>query len=171
MKSVVLYSSKTQNTQKLANAIKDVLKIESFDINSNPDINQFDLIFYGFWVDKGEIDEVAKNFLDKITGKKLALFYTAGIEKENDYVNTMNENFTNYANTKNHVLGCFMSQGAISDEVIEFSKQLALKFPNDSRYEITPKREQRWKESKKHPNEQDLENVKEYAQKIRREYE
>lgn len=167
MNCVVLYSSKTQNTKKLANAISEALNIDILDIATKPDVSKYELIFYGFWVDKGEIDDVAKSFLDSLNGKKLALFYTAGVEKESDYVNTMNEKFISFASSNNEVLGCFMSQGAISDEIIEVSKQLALQFPDDPRYAITPKREQRWKESKNHPNENDLKDIKEYAQKIR----
>lgn len=162
----VLYSSKTGNTKKIAFVIANELDVEIYEINSSISIIDDEILFVGFWVDKGEIDEIAKDFLLKTKDKKIALFFTAGIEKEHEYVKEMIKKYVDYVNLNNEVLGCFMSQGKISDEVIAKSKELALKNPDNPRYAITEQRQKRWDESAKHPNKQDLKSAINFANNI-----
>lgn len=161
----VFYSSKTGNTKKLALAIADSINQKAININDDC-VCDDEMLFLGFWVDKGEIDEDAKKFLSALKGKKIALFFTAGVEKENDYVKEMMKKYIDEVSVNNKALGCFMSQGKISDEIIAKSKELALKNPDNPRYAITEQRQKRWNESAKHPSEQDLNDAKEFAKNI-----
>ena len=56
MKSIVIYSSLTGNTKQVAEAITSVLPADTPCVSMHElpsDIASYDLVFAGFWVDKG----------------------------------------------------------------------------------------------------------------------
>ena len=53
MKLLVVYSSKTGNTKKVAMAIGETLGVEPVAVTENPSPEDYDAIVAGFWVDKG----------------------------------------------------------------------------------------------------------------------
>ena len=83
--TVVIYSSKTGNTKKVATAIAEALEkeCELSDVAQNPNPEDYDLIFMGFWVDKGMPNKESLDYMNNIKNKKVALFATLG-----DYANT-----------------------------------------------------------------------------------
>ena len=53
MKILVVYSSKTGNTRKIARAIADALPAADLAaVEDRPDASAYDIVFMGFWVDK-----------------------------------------------------------------------------------------------------------------------
>ena len=71
MKYAIVYSSKTGNTAALADRLHDILPHEHcvyFGDTSHysPDLGA-DLIFAGFWTDKGSCDAETAAFLAKLT--------------------------------------------------------------------------------------------------------
>ena len=89
MSSLVVFSTSTGNTRKIADAIFSALKdtdkkiVDVNEINT-VNMNEFDKIIIGGWIDKGEIDEKAKEFVTKLKNKKLGLFVTMGGNPETD---------------------------------------------------------------------------------------
>lgn len=72
MKRLVIYSSKTGNTEKLANTIGDSLTT-NFDIahiNTAPEPHNYDVIFVGYRLNNGSIDEDLKEYFNQVSGKK-----------------------------------------------------------------------------------------------------
>ena len=68
MSSLVVFSTSTGNTKKIADAIFSALKDKDkkiTDVNeiNTININEFERIIIGGWIDKGEIDEKAKEFI------------------------------------------------------------------------------------------------------------
>jgi len=89
MSSLVVFSTSTGNTKKIADAIFSALKDKDkkiTDVNeiNTININEYERIIIGGWIDKGEIDEKAKEFLTKLKNKKLGLFVTMGGNPETD---------------------------------------------------------------------------------------
>ena len=71
MSSLVVFSTSTGNTRKIADAIFSALKDTDkkiVDVNeiNKVNFNKFDKIIIGGWIDKGDIDEKAKEFLTKL---------------------------------------------------------------------------------------------------------
>lgn len=76
----ILFSSVTGNTKELADVIRETLPEEKCDFfggveNQNPTA---DMLYIGFWTDKGNADQAAIQLLQKLKNKKVFLFGTAG---------------------------------------------------------------------------------------------
>ena len=76
----IIFSSPTGNTRLLADAIRDALPEENcnyFGVCENAD-TQSDILFIGFWTDKGTADKATLDLLEKLKNKRIFLFGTAG---------------------------------------------------------------------------------------------
>ena len=63
----VVYNSLTGNTKMLADTIQNVL----------PDNDNDDIVFVGFWTDKGNADSKTIEYLKLLRNKKIFLFASA----------------------------------------------------------------------------------------------
>lgn len=64
----IIFSSPTGNTRLLADAIRDALPEENcnyFGVCENAD-TQSDILFIGFWTDKGTADKATLDLLEKL---------------------------------------------------------------------------------------------------------
>ena len=79
MKTLVVYSTKTGNTKKVAEAIAQALPgAELHDVKTAPAPDAYDFIAMGFWVDKGGPNKEAADYMKTISGKKVFTFFTLG---------------------------------------------------------------------------------------------
>ena len=94
MKYSIVTSSKTGNTQAVADAIAAALPPEGCVYRGAPapEALDADVIFAGFWTDKGTCAQDMAGFLPLCGGKKVALFGTAGFGGDPDYFNMLLEN-------------------------------------------------------------------------------
>ena len=165
MSSLVVFSTSTGNTKKIADAIFSALKDKDKKIvNVNEvnivDINEFKRIIIGGWIDKGEIDEKAKEFVTKLKNKKLGLFVTMGGNPETDRAkNCFQEIKKSLEKNGNIIEKTFVCQGAIDPNLINKFREMTKQGIVGS-FAVTPEREARWAEAAKHPNEKDIENAK-----------
>lgn len=70
---MLIYFSQTGNTQLLAQAIKK-------------NVENSDIVYVGFWTDKGNANKEALNYLKTLHHQKIFLFGTAGFGKSDDYL-------------------------------------------------------------------------------------
>jgi flavodoxin family protein len=165
MSSLVVFSTSTGNTRKIADAIFSALKDKDKKIvNVNEintvDINEFKRIIIGGWIDKGEIDEKNKEFLTKLKNRKLGLFVTMGGNPETDRAkNCFQEIKKSLEKNGNIVEKTFVCQGAIDPNLINKFREMT-KQGIAGPFAATPEREARWAEAVKHPDEKDIENAK-----------
>ena len=165
MSSLVVFSTSTGNTKKIADAIFSVLKDKDkkiTDVNeiNTININEYERIIIGGWIDKGEIDEKAKEFLTKLKNKKLGLFVTMGGNPETDREkNCFQEIKKSLEKNGNIVEKIFVCQGAIDPNLINKFREMT-KQGIAGPFAVTPEREARWAEAAKHPDEKDIENAK-----------
>ncbi len=125
MKSLIIYSSQTENTKKLADVIYETLdgEKELSSIDKAPSLKGYDTIFIGFWFQAGKPDPKTLEFLEKTgDGFKIFLFATHGAAKGSDHV----KNAIDHARKLlkgNDITGVFTCQGEVNPKVLEKVKQ------------------------------------------------
>ncbi|ABK81782.1 flavodoxin family protein [Campylobacter fetus] len=154
MKNIVIYSSVTGNTKKIAKAVSESLSCIyiSFKDANFVNLDEFEFIALGFWVDKGYPDRDMKAFMQSIKNKNIGLFMTLGADPKGEHAKKCMQNVKymmqiNGCNIKKE----FISQGAISPNLINKITKAG---------KSTPHREARWKEASTHPDNNDLLNAK-----------
>ena len=165
-KTLVTYSSLTGNTKKVAEKIYEIVDGEKTIISLNEinsvSYNEYDRIIIGFWVDKGTADKRTREFIKKLSGKKVAYFGTLGADPVSDHGKTVRERVSALCNENNTLFGEFLCRGKIDPKLVEKMG----KFPLKLIHPLTPERLQRIEDAKPHPNEKDFQEAQNYFMKI-----
>ena len=76
----IIFSSLTGNTRKLADTIQETLPTALCDFfgEAKSAETNAELVYVGFWTDKGTADKACLELLRKLRNKKIFLFGTAG---------------------------------------------------------------------------------------------
>ncbi len=159
MKTLIVYSSKTGNTRKLAQSIHLALEdaeLSRVEMAPNPD--KYDLILLGFWIEEGTADEKMRQYMKRLRNKKVGLFATLGAYPDSKHAAESLEAATQLI-PDCAVLGHFICQGAIDPELIEWMETL----PKDHGYGPTDSRKKLWKDASGHPDDNDLKAAAEWA--------
>lgn len=153
MKSLVVYSSRTGNTQKVARTIYDALPEpkDIFSAKEAPDPSGYDFLALGFWVDKGMVNAGSARYMETVKDKKIGLFGTLGAYPDSDQARQCLKNARALVKD-NEILGEFLCQGKVDPALI--------KMMDDPHHSMTPERRARLEEAAKHPDEKDLANAK-----------
>lgn len=155
MSYAIVYSSKTGNTQLLAQTIKDTLPENECVYYGNPSQQALSAhtIYVGFWTDKGTCDEQTKEFLKELTNQNVFLFGTAGFGGSEEYFEKILSRVKENLNSGINITGTYMCQGKMPQAV-------------RNRYEVMEESPQRkmmldnFDKALSHPDKQDLENLK-----------
>jgi flavodoxin len=156
---LIVYSSKTGNTRKLAEGIRRGLAAALGEepriaaVEENPDPAGAGWILLGFWADRGNGDQKALEYLKSLEGRNIGLFGTLGAYPDSDHARDIGKRVQEFAGGKNTVLGCFLCQGRIDPALTERFKSL----PADNPHAMTPERMKRHLEAATHPDEKDIE--------------
>lgn len=122
MKGLIIYSSKTGNTKRMAEkiyeALKDEYEMTIKDIRDSPEIENYDFILLGGWVDRGTLEPQARKYLDKIKNKKLGLFATLGAMLDSEHGRKVIKNLENLLIGKES-LGQYICPGLVDPKMIE----------------------------------------------------
>lgn len=165
MKKLIAYSTLTGNTKKVAEACFGICdeKWEIKDINEEINLDNYEHVVLGFWVDKGTADKKSLEFIEKIQNKKVSLFGTLGAYPDSDHSRESMENVKKVVSTNNNqVNGTFMCQGAVDPKLINWMKSLPAEHPHSP----NPERIKRWEIASQHPNEEDFNNVQNWFKTI-----
>ena len=90
----IVYNSLTGNTKMLADTIKSVL----------PDNDNDDVVFVGFWTDKGNADSKTIEYLKLLRNKKIFLFGTCGFGGSVTYFDRILTNVKSNIDLSNEVI-------------------------------------------------------------------
>jgi len=162
MKILVTYSSKTGNTQRIAEAIHPLLPgADLYPVAQAPAAENYDLIFAGFWVDKGTADEQAARYLSRIEAKPVALFATLGAYPDSDHAQESLDNAAALI-PSGRVVDRFICQGAIDPKLIAWMKQL----PPEHPHAPDEARVKRWSDAETHPDQEDLAKARAWAERV-----
>lgn len=109
MKSSIVYSSVTGNTKIIADIIYNSLNNCIYYGNPNDKVLEANIIFVGFWTDKGNCNKEIAEFLQSIENKNIALFGIAGFGGNKKYFNQIIERVSTYIPKSNQVVKSFIS--------------------------------------------------------------
>ena len=117
----IVFSSMTGNTEKLARAIREVLPEENCDYfgAAGEEELRSELLYIGFWTDKGNADSAALELLAKLRNKKVFLFGTAGFGGSEAYFQNILNRVKASMDPSNSVVGEYMCQGKMPQSVRE----------------------------------------------------
>ncbi len=166
MKILLVYSSKTGNTKKVATAIGEALGIRPVPVEDKPAPDGYDLIIAGYWVDRGTADSKMKAYLSKLTQQKVALFATLGAEANSAHAISCLENGAALLGAGCIVAGKFICQGKVADEMVTMMKKM---FPVGHPHAMTPECLARIEKAASHPDESDLAAARAYFTQLCRE--
>lgn len=160
MKKIIIYSSKTGNTKKIAEAIhsldREISIISVDEIKDLSLLENYDTIFLGGWIDRGTFDGKALNLAKEIKEKKVGYFFTLGAEPNSNHCSDCRENIESLLlSNGNEIVAKFWCQGAIDPKLIEWMSQL----PIDHHMAPSQERRERWVRAASHPDEGDRVNV------------
>ncbi len=120
MKSLVVYSSQTGNTRKLAETVFELLPREKalYPVDEAPDPSGYDFIAVGFWLMSGKPDPKSTEYLGKIGKKPLFLFATHGARVGSDHANHGMQLAKSLA-SESDIRGTYSCQGEVNPKILE----------------------------------------------------
>jgi flavodoxin len=120
MTSLVVYSSQTGNTRKLAETVRDALpgKTEMAPIEEAPQPEGYDLVAVGFWLQAGKPDPKAAAYLQNVHHVPLLLFATHGAASDSDHARNAMASAADLAPTAD-LVGTFNCPGEVNPKVLE----------------------------------------------------
>lgn len=164
MKSLIVYSSVTGNTKKVAEAIAAPLTgtTDLFPVETAPPAADYDVIAVGFWVDRGTADQKAQGYLRTIHNKKIALFGTLGAYPDSEHAAKSMSNAAALLAADNELVGTFICHGKVTPRLVDKFKNLPASHP----HAMTSEREARHREAAKHPDANDLQKAQAWFTQI-----
>ena len=165
MDYMVVYSSKTGNTKKIATEIFSALPGMSKDMQNIEEYKgkDADMFFVGFWVDRGTCDMSVIEMLSGLRGKKVALFGTCGLGHDEGYYKMIEQKVKVWVPDDCEYLGAFLCQGKMPMQLRE-NYEIPME---DSRQEAWRRQMLRnFDEGLFHPNEEDLKDAREFVEKV-----
>ncbi|TCT15423.1 flavodoxin [Natranaerovirga pectinivora] len=164
MSSVIIYSSATGNTKKVAYEILKTMPEDTkiYDLQEfQGDVIEENLIL-GYWVDRAKPNKEMLHFMETLSDKKVITFGTLGAYPDSEHGETTKKNVTEILEKHNTVLGNFLCQGKINPRITEMFKQAS----TDSPHQMTEERLKRHQEAALHPNEEDFEAARAFINGI-----
>ena len=125
----IIFSSVTGNTRMLADTIRETLPRERCDYFGACDGAEAksELLYIGFWTDKGNADAATLALLAKLRGKKIFLFGTAGFGGSEAYFRKVLDRVRRSVDASNRVVGEYMCLGkmpqAVKDRYLRMKEQ------------------------------------------------
>lgn len=163
MKILVTYSSLTGNTKKLAQAIQnEYSNTQLMAISDVKDVLDYDLIFLGYWVNRGTADDLTQQFLQGLKDKKVAVFGTSGQYSDSPYSLKYKNRVKALVEENNKYIDGFICIGKIEESRTEKRKLIQ---PGQPHY-LTEEGLKRHIESRKHPDETDIYNLLKWVDDI-----
>lgn len=155
MRYAIVYSSRTGNTAQLAQAIREALPQEECLYFGTPDSQALkaEILYVGFWTDKGTCDEDTAVFLKRLTNQKVFLFGTAGFGGASGYFEKILDRVQNQLGPGVQLVGRYMCQGKMPRTVRD--RYMTMEDANQRRTMLN-----HFDQAASHPDEQDLARLK-----------
>ena len=167
-KWVVIYTSITGNTEKIANAIAEAANADIFKGQDMPqDLSGYEVVVLGYWMRRGAPDPLMQKLLPMVHDTKVVLFQTHGTEVGSEHAVTAFARAGYLLGKGCDILGTFSSQGKINPKLIELRKAKGAK---DDPH-CGERAQMRWAEAALHPNEEDMERAKSFVRSMQRKLE
>lgn len=168
MSTLILYSSRTGNTEQLAHALAHGLPNSTLcsvqDVGKsgiNP--QNYNTVLVGYWTFRGQPDTAAMASIAELRNCRIGLFGTMAAYPNSEHATMCKERAAAMVlapERGNSLCGSFVCQGKMD------SAWLAAKAQNGYTHPMTEERKARLAEAAKHPNEEDFANAVAYFTKI-----
>ena len=162
---LVLYQSESGNTKKIAAAIFSHLPGTSkdlIDITTNKTIPEARVYFVGFCVHCGSCSMIVSDFLNALSGKRIALFGTCGMGNSPAYYHSIEHSVSVWIESDNDYLGAFICQGKMPQKVRQKYESIRTA-KNTSKISLCLRN---FDEALTHPDILDLDHAKVFVEKI-----
>ena len=168
MKYAVIYDSPTGNTKILAEEIKKYMDGQNGNTGEclycgEPDdadgkkLSEAEVIFAGFWTDKGDSGAKLAGFLESLHSSRVFLFGTAGFGGSEEYFSRILERVVSHLPSDNTVAGRYMCQGKMPMTVRKRYEAMLEQDPEDKRMKAMIDNFDR---ALSHPDSADLEKLR-----------
>lgn len=165
MKYLVVYTSRTGNTEKIAAEIFAALPGVSKDIQRVEEVRgDAKLYFVGFWNDKGTCSGSIMDFLSSLHGKQVALFGTCGMGGSEEYFKQVSKRVEALIPDDDEFLGSFLCTGRMPPQVLERYKMMQERQGSPQLRRMI----KAYEEGMLHPDEKDLEKARQFVETIRK---
>ena len=160
---LVVYSSVTGNTKKVAEAFCEAVGGRLAAVEEAEMPEGFDGVAVGYWLWRGGPDPKTAAYLSRLSGVNVALLETHAAENRSEHSVTAFARAAACLGSGCRVLNVFECQGQVPEEVREKRAKLEADKPNDPHAKARG-----WKTSVGHPDEADLAAAREFALRTNR---
>lgn len=167
MKYIVLYSSRTGNTKKIAQAMTEVLPegTPCLLMKEAPvDLSNYDCVCMGFWADKGTANNEAQKYLSRLQNDTVVLFATLGVPPQMPHALKTMAAARALLPKGQEPVGEFHCQGKVDPAVIEMMYKI---FPKGHAHGQSAERDALHQMAATHPDANDLANAKAFMLAVR----
>lgn len=160
MTYVIVYDSRTGNTEELARVVADALPEEGrlafgrVGEVSTEALAQADCVYAGFWTNRGDCTDEMAEVLGSLDGKEVFLFGTAGFGADATYFAGVGARVLVHLPETARVVGTFMCQGRMPASVRERYERQAE--ANPAQAARMAQLVENFDEALDHPNDDDL---------------
>ncbi len=169
MKYAIVYSSQTGNTKMIAEAISKVFTKEECMYFGEPNYEKTkdaDVIFAGFWTDKGSCSSVLIDYFSQLHNKQIVLFGTCGYGGSEAYYDSILQRVSALIEDDCTYVDGFMCQGKMPIEIRERYEMKMAEAPEKMKKMID-----NFDQASVHPNEDDIRKAFAFAQIIKHSFE
>ena len=119
MKNLIVYSSKSGNTRKLAEATFEFLPGENVlkTVSERPDPKGYDFVVIGFWLQAGKADPESYEYLENLSPANVFLFATHGASANSEHARNAVQGAKELVGTS-QFFGSFNCQGEVKAEFL-----------------------------------------------------
>ena len=165
MKYAIVYCSHTGNTKYLAEVISRVFSSEELVYCGVPNIEKVkeaDVVFVGFWTDKGSCPSSLLDFFAQLHHKQVVLFGTCGFGGSEEYFNTILQRVSALIEDDCTYVDGFMCQGKMPIEVRERYVMRMAEAPEKMKQMI-----ENFDQASSHPDENDVRSIVAFTQIVK----
>ncbi len=165
MKTLIVYSSLTGNTKLVCEKAFEFLNGEKeiFSVEQKKEINleEFNNIIIGTWIDRGTADAKTRKFISELTNKNLYFIATLGAAVDSNHGQKCIKNISTLCSKRNNFVDGVLARGKVSDEL----KKKINAFPLNIIHKFVPNIKKIVEEAEPHPNEEDFKIIKNFIEK------
>ena len=118
--------------------------------------SEADVVFVGFWCDKGSCSPAAQHFLQGLAGKRVFLFGTCGFGESDEYFAQILDRVRTYLPADAQYIGGAMCQGKMGMGVKRRYEGMLEKDPENAQARMLI---DNWNKAQSHPNEDDVSRI------------
>lgn len=118
--------------------------------------SEADVVFVGFWCDKGSCSPAVQHFLQGLAGKRVFLFGTCGFGESDEYFAQILDRARTYLPADAQYIGGAMCQGKMGMGVKRRYEGMLEKDPENAQARMLI---DNWNKAQSHPNEDDVSRI------------